>query len=107
MKKQRRRSLREVLGRRASLVESAQSQREWLARDFQALRGPTRWVDKGMEGAHYLRQHPLVLVGAGVVVLVVLRRPLVRGGWLRLIRRGFVLWRGFVTVRSVAMRLAR
>lgn len=99
-------SLREVLGRRATLVESAQWQRQRLAQDFRALRGPTLWVDKGIEGAHYLREHPLVLVGAGVVVLVIFRRPLVRGGWLRLVRRGFVIWRGIATIRSVAMRLA-
>lgn len=103
----KRRSLREVLGRRASLLASAQSQREQVAQDFRALHGPTRWVDKGMEGVDYVRQHPLVLVGAGVVVLVVLRRPLKRGGWIRLIRRGFMIWRGIVTVRSVAMGLAR
>jgi hypothetical protein len=60
-----------------------------------------------MQGATYLRQHPLVLIGAGVVVLVVLRRPLARGGLVRLIQRGFVLWRGFLAVRSLALRLAR
>lgn len=103
----KRRSLREVLGRRASLVASAQVQRERLAREFQALRGATVWVDRGMQGASYLREHPFVLIGAGVVVLVVFRRPLARGGWLRLIRRGFVLWRGFLAVRSLAVRLAR
>jgi len=103
----KRRSLRDVVGRRASLVASAQAQRERLAGEVQALRGATVWVDRGMKGASYLREHPLVLVGAGVVVLVVFRRPLVRGGWLRLIQRGFVVWRGFLAVRSLAGRLAR
>jgi hypothetical protein len=103
----RQRTLPEVLGRRASLVASAQSQRERLTEEFLALRRATRWVDKGVQGANYLRQHPLLLVGAGVVTLVVLRRPLVRVGWLRLIKRGFVVWRGVAAVRMLALRLAR
>jgi hypothetical protein len=103
----KRRTLPEVLGRRASLVASAQSQRERLTEDFLALRRATRWVDKGVQGATYLRQHPLLLVGAGIVTLLVLRRPLARGGWLRLIQRGFVVWRGVVAVRTLALRLAR
>lgn len=102
----RRRSLRDVLGHRASLVATAQAQRERLSREFRALRGATVWVDRGMKGASYLREHPLVLVGAGVVVMVVFRRPLARVGWLRLVQRGFVVWRGFLAVRSLATRLA-
>lgn len=101
-----RRSLGEVLGRRESLVASAQAQRERLAQECQALRGATVWVDRGMKGAGYLREHPLVLIGAGVVVLVVFRRPLARVGWLRLVQRGFVVWRGFLAVRSLRARLA-
>ncbi len=103
----KRRSLRDVQGRRASLVASAQVQREQLAGDFRALRGSTVWVDRGMRGASYLREHPLILIGAGVVVLVVFRRPFARGGWLRWIQRGFVLWRGVTAVRSLALRLGR
>jgi hypothetical protein len=102
-----RRSLPEVLGRRASLVAHAQSQRERLSAEFRGLRGASVWVDRGMTGAAYLREHPLVLVGAGVVVLVVFRRPLARGGWVRLIQRGFVAWRGFLALRAIGARLTR
>jgi hypothetical protein len=103
----KRRSLGDVLGRRTSLVARAQSQREQVAQEFRALRGATVWVDRGMRGANYLRAHPFVLVGAGVVVLVVFRRPLARGGWVRLIQRGFVAWRGVLALRTLAVRLAR
>jgi hypothetical protein len=99
--------VRDVTRRKEFLVAHAQAQRERVAEEIRSLREATVWVDRGRKGASYLRAHPLVLVGAGLVVLVVFRRPLVRGGWVRLIQRGFVAWRGFCALRAVAVRLAR
>jgi hypothetical protein len=60
-----------------------------------------------MEAAAYLRAHPLVLAGAGVLILVVFRRPFLRGGLVRVIERGFVAWRGFLALRALAVKLDR
>jgi hypothetical protein len=100
-------SLRDVLDHRAQLVARAQVQRQTIAGDLQVLRGLTAWVDRGIEAGTYLRAHPVVLVGASVVILVVFRRPLLGGGWMRVIRRGFVAWRALLALRGVAVRLAR
>jgi hypothetical protein len=104
----RRPSLEEVLLRRAELIERAAFQRARMADDLEALRGVAAWVDRGADAINYLRSHPLALGGAVVVVLLVLRRPLLRGGGLvRAVRRGFVAWRTFVALRALALRLAR
>jgi hypothetical protein len=99
-------SLQDVAHRRAELLARAQAERERVAGEFRSLRGATVWVDRGMEAAKYLRAHPLVLAGAGIAVLVVFRRPFLRGGWVRVIQRGFVAWRGILALRAVAVRLA-
>ncbi len=100
-------SLREVLERRGRLLARAEVERARLGEDFGALRGFVNWVDRGREAAAYLRAHPLAVAGAGVALVVVFRRPLFRGGWLRVIRRGLVAWRSVVALRALAARLGR
>ena len=105
--RKKRPSLEEVLRRRGQLIERAQMQRERIAENLVGLRGVVSWIDRGLEVAAYLRTHPLALTAAGAMALLVLRRPLMRGGLFRIIRRGFAAWRTILMVRSVALKLAR
>jgi hypothetical protein len=100
-------SLEEVLRRRSQLVERAAMQRERFPEDTQGLRTAMGWFDRGAEAVAYLRAHPLALAGVAIVALVVLRRPLLGGGLVRVAKRGFVAWRGVVALRSLAQKLGR
>jgi len=100
-------SLQEVLRRREQLLERARTQRERIGESVAGLQGVVSCIDRGLEAVAYLRAHPLALAGAGMAVLVVLRRPLLRGGLLGIVRRGFMAWRTMLAVRSVALKLAR
>jgi len=100
-------SLEEVLRHRQQLIECAEAQRERIGEALAALRAEASWIDRGLEAGTYLRSHPLVLVGGAIAVLLVLRRPLLRGGLLGIARRGFLAWRIVHSVRSLALKFAR
>jgi hypothetical protein len=79
--------------RRDRLLAMIAAQRERIARDAEPLRQPLALVDQGLQVVRYVRRHPLVLAGAGVLLL--LTRPRRAATWLR---RG---WMGWLLLRRV------
>lgn len=99
--------LDEILARRAELVNRAAAQRRKLTRDFNAVKSASAWVERVASAVAYLRANPIVLGGAALALVVVVRRPLLRGGLLGLLRRGFVVWRTYRSLRTLALRIGR
>lgn len=65
--------LMEIAMRKERLRRRAESQRAALDTEFGKLGGPAAIVDRGLEVARFLREHP-VLVAAGAAGLLAIRR---------------------------------
>ncbi|MBS1189979.1 MAG: hypothetical protein H6R10_1771 [Rhodocyclaceae bacterium] len=70
-------------------------QREALAQNIWPVENFLGVGDRVVDGAHWLKRHPAVLVAA--IVTLAVSRP--TRAW-RLARRGFVVWQGFRKLRS-------
>lgn len=88
------RQLALALRKQALLLECA-SQRRQLAQHAAGIKPLFAGADRGIEIAHWLRQHPLVVAGASAAVFIL--RP--RFFW-RLGLRGLYVWRLAQTLRS-------
>jgi YqjK-like protein len=73
--------------RRATLIARAENQRDTFARASVSLRAPLALADRGLDGIHYLKQHPEWL--AGTAVLALLLRPRRIFKWAQ---RGWMAW---------------
>jgi hypothetical protein len=80
--------LTEIAQRKERLMRRAEAQRAAIAGSVEALRGPIRIADKGLEMVRFLRVHP-VIVGVALAVVVVLRGR----GVVSLVGRGLAIWR--------------
>jgi len=89
-------SIAEIRARREALIAAADNQREALAVDFAALKGPARLVGKGLNAIDWLRQNPLVIGIAAAILVVARPRKL-----FSLATRGVVLWRGLQSLRQL------
>lgn len=81
--------------RREELVTRAAVQRAGLKRDIEPLRRPLARVDQALAVIHYVKRHPSLIVGAGVMLVILRRGP--AGTWLS---RGWLAWRMLQTLRS-------
>lgn len=73
--------------RRDRLLVMIAAQRERFVLDAEPLRRPLAIVDQGLQAVRYVSQHPLLLAGAGALLL--LTRPRGAAAWLR---RGWMGW---------------
>lgn len=74
--------------RRERLIAEAAAQRATLARCIEPWRAPLAVADKGVSALHFLKQHPALLAGGGILLAAL--RPVRVVRWLR---RGWVAWR--------------
>jgi hypothetical protein len=74
--------------RRERLIAQAAEQRTALGRDLEPWHKPLALADQGLNALHYLKRHPVLIVG-GFALLAVMR-PRNMGKWLG---RGWVTWR--------------
>ena len=89
-------SVESILIERAELISRAAVQRERLASQLRILEGPVAVVERAVEGAHWLRAHPhVVLLG------VALAFALAPSRMIRIARRSFILWRSWGWVFSL------
>lgn len=88
--------LLELATRHGALKARIDAQRLQLSRHAEPLERALANGDKAMAGAEWLKEHP-VAVGVGVAALVV-ARP--KRAW-RWARRGFVVWRGWTSVKKL------
>lgn len=68
--------------RRQQLVAQAAAQRTALAQNIDPLRSPLALADKGLAAVRYVKQRPVLMIGA-VALLGTLLRPLHVGKWLQ------------------------
>ena len=87
--------LTELAARRARLVAQAEAQRATLAQGMQRWRAPLAIADQGLAAVRYVRSHPVLLVGAGV--LLVALRANRAAAWLQ---RGWVAWKVIRKIRE-------
>jgi len=73
--------------RRERLVAQTAAQRRILAKSIEPWRTPLARVDRGLAALHYLRNHPVWIVGG--ISLLAAFRPNRVGKWLQL---GWVTW---------------
>lgn len=93
---ERPRDLAAIAARKRELIERADAQRRGLADVSAALAPALARADHALAVGRSVLRHPLVLVGAGVLVLVVRPRALAS-----LAGRGLALWSGFRAARRV------
>ena len=86
--------LTELAQRRATLVARAAAQRAVLSQAYAPWRGPLAIVDQGLVAVRYVRNHPALLVGVAVLVMVL--RPRRVAQWLE---RGWVAWGAALAVK--------
>jgi hypothetical protein len=79
--------LAQLAARRQQLVAQAAAQRTALAHDLAPWRARLAVVDQGVAGIRYIRRHPVLMMGAALV-LAALRLRLT-GKWLQ---RGLLMW---------------
>lgn len=72
---------------RARLIAKAASQREELTLAFSGLHRPLALADKGIHALRYLGQHPLLVVGA--LAIAVVMRP---KRWFNMLESGWLAW---------------
>lgn len=91
--------LLELAARRGALGVRIATQRRTLAHEAEALSGVFSAADAVLRGAEWLKQHPMA-VGAAVAGAVVVR-PRRAFRWAK---RGFLVWRGWRTLRNTLLR---
>lgn len=77
-----------LIERRNHLVAQAATQRATLAYTVALWQAPLARVDQGLAVLRYLKQHPVWLIGGGLVLAAF--RPVHLGSWLG---RGWVAWK--------------
>jgi hypothetical protein len=87
--------LLELAARRGALSVRIAAQRAALTQHSTGLAVLLSKGDAALRGLDWLKQHPLA-VGVAVAAAVVIRP---RRTW-RLVRRGFIVWRGWRIVRN-------
>jgi hypothetical protein len=92
----RSRTLREVLVRKRELVERSAGQRQALASASDGLRPLLAAGDRVAGVGRALLSRPLLLAGAGAVVLILWPRAVLSGA-----RRALALWKGAGFVRRL------
>lgn len=85
----------EVAVRHGALRARIAAQREDLAKHIAPLESALGGADKALAGVDWLKHHPLAV--AAVVAVVAVSSP--KRAW-RWTKRGFVVWRGWQTVRK-------
>lgn len=87
--------LAQLTARRESLVAKVAEQRNTLGETIEPWRMPLARVDQGLAIVRYFRQHPVLIVGAGLVIAAL---PLGRAGkWAS---RGWMVWQMVNKLRS-------
>ena len=81
--------------RRNRLIAQAAAQRTSLAQNIEPWRVPLAQADQGLAALRYLRDHPVWIVGAGVLLAVL--RPVRALKWLG---RGWVAWQMMKKMRG-------
>jgi len=81
--------------RRERLVAQAAAQRVQLAQNIDPLRSPLARADQGLAALRYIKRHPALMVGGGIL-LATLRLGRI-GKWLR---RGWVGWQMMQNLRG-------
>jgi hypothetical protein len=89
----------DLMHERERLLARCDAQRDDLAALMPQFDTPFKFADRGIAGARYLREHPLVL-GAVVALLAVLRRR----GALKWSQRAFVAWRAYRAFRTSGLK---
>lgn len=79
--------LAQLAARRQQLVAQAAAQRAGLSNELAPWRARLAVVDRGVAGIRYIRRHPVLMMGAALV-LAALRLRLT-GKWLQ---RGLLMW---------------
>lgn len=87
--------LQRLAERRNRLVTRAAVQRLMLARQLAPWQPRLALADRGIAVFRYVRRHPALLAGAGVLVAAL--RPRLSGVWLQ---RGLVLWQVARSLRA-------
>jgi hypothetical protein len=87
--------LAQLKSRRESLVALAAAQRRDIGDQIEPLRQPLARVDQALAVVNYVKHHPSLLVGLGVVLVVLSRGP--AGKWLT---RGWLAWRTVQSART-------
>lgn len=82
--------------RRRWLVSQAAAQRLVLAQEMEQWKPRLALADRGIAVFRYVRRHPALLAGAGVVALLL--RPKRGGVWLQ---RGLIAWQLVSRLRSL------
>lgn len=88
--------LQRLAVRRQRLVAQAAAQRAVLAQQAAPWRPRLALADRGVAVLCYVRRHPALLAGAGVLVAAL--RPRISGIWLQ---RGLMLWQVVSSLRAV------
>lgn len=87
--------LQRLAERRNRLVTRAAAQRAMLARQLVPWQPRLALADRGIAAFRYVRRHPALLAGAGVLVAAL--RPRVSSVWLQ---RGLMLWQVARSLRA-------
>ncbi|MCG6933384.1 MAG: YqjK-like family protein [Gallionella sp.] len=89
----------ELKQRRVELLARIASQREQVAEAGAEWEAPLALADKGISGVHYLRRHPLLVVGAMAFILIRRGRAagLMWGAWR--------LWKGYRYLSSIPEKM--
>ena len=87
--------LLELAHKRGRLTARIQAQREALAADAWPVAATLEAADSGARGLQWLKTHPGT-VGAGLTLSFILRPKRV----FRWLRRGYLAWRGYTTLRQ-------
>jgi len=87
--------LLELAHKRGRLTAKIQAQREALAQDAWPVASMLGVADSGAAGLRWLKAHP-GSVGAGLALSFILRPKRV----FRWLRRGYLAWRGYTTLRQ-------
>lgn len=79
--------LRQLAARRQQLIALAAAQRTALAYDVAPWRARLTWVDRSVAGIRYVRRHPVLMMGAALLLAALRKRQ--TGKWLQ---RGWLMW---------------
>jgi hypothetical protein len=94
--------MQDIMQTRAQLLARIAAQREQLTSVSVRLRAPLAIVDQGLVAARYVRSHPLILVGAAAVVVVLAIR---RSSVLSVANGALRLWNLYNSTRSAAAKV--
>lgn len=93
-------ALVECARRRERLIARAQRERTEIANALARWGKPLGAIERGIAVARYLKAHPILVVSALAVAVVLGRRGIVRG-----LGGGLVMWRAWRSVREWMRRI--